>query len=75
MIVLVSLLDSIAKGISLFPGFFALCMHPIPTSLLNDFALVRVVVTFGPVFEHIQCMACLRVGHSNMLHVQLLNTD
>ena len=28
-----SILDSIAKGISLFPRFFALC---IPTSILND---------------------------------------
>ena len=30
----VSILDSIAKGISLFPRFFAWC---IPTSILNDF--------------------------------------
>ena len=29
-----SILDSIAKGISLFPRFFAWC---IPTSILNDF--------------------------------------
>ena len=34
MIVLYSILDSIAKGISLFPRFFAWC---IPTSILNDF--------------------------------------
>ena len=35
-----SILDSIAKGISLFPGFFAWCKYPTPTSpfiQLNDF--------------------------------------
>ena len=49
-----SILDSIAKGISLFPRFFAWC---IPTSILNDFCTCP---TYFSWFAYKRSYACMR---------------